>query len=194
MLPVGADLATIEAAPRERRERPLVLWNQRWEYDKGPDEFARAVMRLADDGAEFDVALAGERFVDEPPAFAALRERIGDRLVHVGWAEPDDYHRLLRGADVVVSTAHHEFYGVAVVEAIAAGAFPVLPDRLVYPERIPSESHERCLYEDDAGLAERIRWALEHRDEAAAVANALRPSLHDHDWSVVAPALDALVR
>jgi len=193
VLPVGADLSAIDAVPRMGRERPLVLWNQRWEYDKGPDQFASAINTLVDDGVEFEVALAGERFVDEPPAFVALRDRLGDRLVHSGWAEPDDYRLLLRRADVVVSTAHHEFYGVAVVEAIVAGAFPVLPNRLVYPERIPPEWHDRCLYDDEAGLVDRIRWAIEHRDDAARVVQALRPTLDDHDWSVVAPALDALV-
>ena len=193
VVPVGADLAPIEAVPLVRRVRPLVLWNQRWEYDKGPDEFARAVTALADDGVPFDVALAGERFVDEPPAFVELRRRLGDRVVHAGWAEPEEYPRLLRSADVVVSTAHHEFYGIAVVEAIGAGAFPILPNRLVYPERIPPEWHTRCLYDDDAGLLERLRWALANRDEATDVASAMRPALDGHDWSTVAPELDALV-
>ncbi|MCB0969722.1 MAG: glycosyltransferase, partial [Ilumatobacter sp.] len=117
----------------------------------------------------------------------------GDRVVHAGWAETDEYPRLLRSADVVVSTAHHEFYGIAVVEAIGAGAFPILPNRLVYPERIPPEWHTRCLYDDDAGLLERLRWALANRDEATDVASAMRPALDGHDWSTVAPELDALV-
>lgn len=193
VLPVGADLAAIEAVPCARRERPLVLWNQRWEYDKGPDDFAAAVTRSFDEGVEFDVALAGERFAEEPSAFEVLRELLGERLVHAGWAELDHYRRLLRSADVVVSTAHHEFYGVAVVEAIAAGACPVLPNRLVYPERIPAEWHDRCLYDDGGGLVERIRWAVTNRDDAASVAAALRPTLDDHDWAAVAPSLDALV-
>ena len=33
-----------------------------------------------------------------------------------------------------VSTARHEFYGLAVREAIAAGCHPLLPRRVVYPE------------------------------------------------------------
>ena len=193
VLPVGADLSAFDAVPRRRRERPLVLWSQRWEYDKGPEQFASAITTLCDDGVEFDVALAGERFVDEPAAFTALRQRLGDRVVHAGWAELDEYRRLLRSADVVVSTAHHEFYGIAVAEAIAAGAFPVLPNRLVYPERIPPEWHDRCLYDGEAGLVERLRWAIRHRDDAADVAGALRPSLDDDDWSSVAPRLDTLV-
>ena len=45
---------------------------------------------------------------------------------------------MLAAADIVLSTALHEFQGLAVLEAIAAGCLPAVPDRLVYPELIPA--------------------------------------------------------
>jgi len=45
----------------------------------------------------------------------------------------------LSEADVFVSTARHEFFGISVVEAIAAGVYPLLPRRLSYPEIISDE-------------------------------------------------------
>jgi glycosyltransferase involved in cell wall biosynthesis len=90
---------------------------------------------------------------------------------------------------VVTSTAHQEFFGVGVVEAMAAGAFPVLPNRLVYPERIPSEHQDRCLYDND--IVDKVRWALDHRTEAAAIAASLSAGLAAFDWKVVAPRYDA---
>ena len=46
-----------------------------------------------------------------------------------------------------MSTARHDFFGVAISEAIASGARPVLPKRLAYPELVPTELHPELLYE-----------------------------------------------
>ena len=63
-----------------------------------------------------------------------------------GFLDRPDYESLLDRADVVVSAAKGENFGIAVVEAIAAGAWPVLPDALAYPEIIPVSHHDDCLY------------------------------------------------
>ncbi|MHC4998158.1 MAG: glycosyltransferase, partial [Planctomycetota bacterium] len=48
------------------------------------------------------------------------------------------YEEALIESDIVVSTAHHEFFGIGMLEAIAAGCFPLLPQRLSYPTIIQS--------------------------------------------------------
>lgn len=191
--PVGIDLDPILRAPRRRGVRPLVLWNQRWEHDQAPEEFVAALVALDERGTDFDIALAGDRADEAPPALADVRRLLPERIVHDGRAEPDEYRRLLRSADVVVSTARQEFFGVAITEAVAAGAFPVLPDRVVYPERIPARWHHRCLYGGHAELVDRIRWALEHRQEAEEISTELSVTMAGLDWAVVAERYDGLL-
>ncbi|MDJ0961271.1 MAG: DUF3524 domain-containing protein [Acidimicrobiia bacterium] len=193
VLPVGVDLEPLDEVPRWQRPRPLVLWNQRWEYDKGPADFAAAIASLLGSGVAFDVALAGERYGEEPAEFTAMRTTLGDRLVHDAYEDAGSYRELLRSADVVVSTARQEFFGIAVTEAIYAGAFPLLPNRVVYPERIPAAHHGRCLYSDGDDLAAKLEWAVTHRNEAASIATALRPAMAECDWSVLAPTYDELL-
>jgi glycosyltransferase involved in cell wall biosynthesis len=192
VVPVGVDLRRLDG-PSRRGDRPLVLWNQRGEHDKGPDEFAAAVTAAFDRGADFEVALAGQRFVSEPLAFDRLRAALGDRVVHDGYADEDAYVDLLRRSDVVVSTAHQEFFGVAVTEAVYAGAFPLLPDRLVYPERIPAAFHGRCLHHGGDDLVDRLVGAVTDRVTASAVAAELRPVMASCDWSQVAPRYDQML-
>ena len=76
----------------------------------------------------------------------SFESTLGDRLVWSGFAERDRYVALLNDSDIVVSTADHEFFGISVVEAVAAGCFPVLPNRLSYPELIPRNFHEEVFY------------------------------------------------
>lgn len=192
VLPVGVDLHRLDAVPRQENSIPRVVWNQRWEYDKGPAELAAAIAALDEQGTTFELVLAGEQFPTDPDEFVELRSRLGDRLVHYGWAEPRRYIELLRSSDIVVSTAHHEFFGISVVEAIYAGAFPVLPDRLVYPERIPADLHDRCLYQDHTDLVAKLTWAMGNRTEAGEMAATLKSEMATFDWTVVAPQYDEL--
>ncbi len=187
VLPVGVDLGRLEGVPSAPADRPLILWNQRWDFDKGPAPFADAMIDLATTH-DFAIALAGEP-VAEFEDFTRLQAELADRIVHVGHAPDAVYVRLLGAADIVVSTATQEFFGIAITEAVYAGAFPVLPNRLVYPERIPLEHHRACLY--TAGkLTERLRWALENPAERAAVVAELRPVMAAFDWTRIAPAYD----
>ena len=190
VMPVGIDLRRLDRATPRPGEVPRIIWNQRWEYDKGPAELAAALVALQQGGVDFEVILAGEQFPTDPEEFVALRNQLGDRIIHYGWAESAEYASLLVSADIVVSTAHHEYFGISVTEAVYAGAFPVLPDRLVYPERIPDEQHARCLYSDDQDLVDKLTWAVNHEEERQQTAESLRPGMATADWQVVAPRYD----
>jgi glycosyltransferase involved in cell wall biosynthesis len=198
VLPVGVDVDRF--AGDDRGDPPIVLWNHRWEYDKDPAAFFAALAQLADEGVPFGLIVAGESFQTVPAEFEAARQRFADRIVWFGTAPADAYPDLLRRADVVVSTAHHEFFGVAVVEAVAAGALPVLPRRLSYPELVPdpadtmlpagrSDTAGAYLYDD---LVAHLRWALTDHDGRRAAAAIARKHVDQFAWPRVAPAYDAL--
>ena len=98
---------------------------------------------------------------------------------------------LLRSADVVVSTAHQEFFGIAITEAVYAGAFPLVPNRLVYPERLPPDHHDRCLHDGHEDLVDKLAWALRHPAERTGIAVDIGTAMADVDWSLLAQRYDA---
>jgi len=142
ILPPGQDFSAIDAAlpPAERAGAPVIVWNQRWEHDKNPEELFSVLFALAASGVEFRLVVLGESFRATPTIFAEARARLASRILHFGYADsPADYAVWLRRGDLVVSTARHEFFGIAVLEAIRAGCRPLLPKRLAYPELFPTE-------------------------------------------------------
>ena len=144
------------APPGPPPDPPVVIWNHRWEFDKAPQAFVAALEEAARRGARFGVALLGERLIPEPEALVRARAALAGRIVYDGFPDRPEYLRQLARGSIVVSTALQENFGIAVMEAIHAGCLPLLPRRLVYPELIPAELHDRCLYEDAAGLVERL--------------------------------------
>ena len=131
--PPGVDVPPRPPGPRA--PGPLrILWAARWEHDKDPDAFFAALRKLKKRGVDFRISVRGESFDTVPECFAIARERFAEHLDDWGFAaDRADYLATLHRADVFVSTARHEFFGLAAIEAVAAGCFPVLPHRLAYP-------------------------------------------------------------
>jgi hypothetical protein len=159
VLPVGIDLPRLASTPPPPQEVPLILWNQRWEYDKNPAPFFTCCGCWRMRGCRLRWRCAGSGTAGSPQRLRRDRG-IGERIVHVGYADAEKYKELLWAADVVISTAVHEFFGISILEAIYCHNFPLLPARLSYPELLPDEFHAHCLYETEGELAAKLRWAL----------------------------------
>ncbi len=190
VLPVGVDLSAFATDRPVSEGPPLIVWNQRWEHDKGPTELMEIVRQLIGSGTDFVMAMCGEVFVSVPEEFSEVVELLGSRLIHQGWADQDRYAGLLLGASVVLSTAEQEFFGIGVVEAIAAGAHPVLPDRLVYPERIAAlgADPDTALYSNAEEAVSLIENAL-----GLPADGRLRAATKIYDWSTVASRYDEVL-
>ncbi|MGK0501001.1 MAG: glycosyltransferase involved in cell wall biosynthesis [Oceanicoccus sp.] len=132
------------AAARNNQQPLQVLWNHRWEYDKAPERLLAAVVRTMAAGVFIEWHIVGQQFRQIPAAFEQLKtwfdSHYPEALVHWGYIEDGaEYQQLLQRADVVLSTALHDFQGLAVLEAVAAGCLPLLPKRLCYGEWFSDE-------------------------------------------------------
>ena len=122
----------IGVAPRQ--PGPLrIAWVARWEQDKRPGVFLEALLRLKASGCHFELNMMGGH--DPGDRFGEYRAALGESVRSWGFVEGDEaYTEVLRQSDVVVSTAVHEYFGLGVLEAVSAGALPLVPRALAYPE------------------------------------------------------------
>ncbi len=119
-----------------RASGPLrIAWAARWEHDKNPETFFAAIRILRKSGADFRLSVFGQTFPEIPSAFLDAHEQLKTHVDHWGYVDShEDYLAKMSRADVFVSTANHEFFGLAAMEAISLGLRPLLPQRLAYPE------------------------------------------------------------
>lgn len=159
-----------------------IIWNHRWEYDKNPEDFFAALEALSDEGIAFELVMMGQVFRKHPKVFDYAQKRLSHHIVCWGHQSRADYLAELQRGGIVVSTAWHEFQGLAVMEAVQRGCVPLVPERLCFPEYYGPE------YRYDGSRA-----ALTARLKAWLTQPAQRPKAPDcraWEW----PALEARYR
>ena len=129
VIPNGIDLRRFDADAFDREEfrrrlkvapgSLLIGTVGELKRQKGQEDFLRAAAVVAreDESAHFVIAGGGERRAALEQLAAELR--LKSRVSFTGWV--DEVAPLLRALDVYVSASHTESFGLAIVEAMAAG-------------------------------------------------------------------------
>lgn len=136
--PIDLDYFFKQRSQRRQSGSPLrIVWAARWEHDKNPQLLLDSLRQLKVQTDQFEISVIGQRFRKSPAAFDDLKSEFENHIRHWGFV-PDrkDYWSVLAESDVFVSTASHEFFGIAAAEAIAVGLHPLFPNALAYPEMI----------------------------------------------------------
>lgn len=174
-------LALKKKVERVANQVPVILWNHRWEYDKNPEEFFKALRVIKNRGIDFKLILLGSSQHAILEVFNSAKEEFAEEVIHFGYLEDiADYQRFLSKADILPVTSKHDFFGGSVVEAIHAGCFPILPKRLSYPELIDDRWHSEVFYHDFDELVSLLeKRILEHPEK---IPN-LSKSVEKFSWS-----------
>ena len=189
VLPIGIDLSLF----RERIHRcdcPIFLWNHRWEYDKGPTEFFETLFGLKKEGIGFELIVLGKSHNRKPKIFELAKKRLSNEIIHWGFAaNRSDYIALISQANIAMVTSNQDFFGISTVEAIAAGCYPILPNKLAYPEHIPPNSHPDVIY-NKGELFEKVKTVIDNK--AYAEVNHFQQYLNKYECQQVVKDYDDL--
>lgn len=185
----------IPAKRQQKAGKLHILWTARWEYDKDPEAFFRALSILRRRGIEFHLSVVGGHPRGRmAPLFRKARNEFSDQIKNWGWEEKrSNYLKLLRNADLVVSTARHEFFGIGILEAVGAGVYPLVPDRLAYPEVLDKQANPNFFYGGDSqSLADKLTELAYRKMRKGLPENRRGPRLAQRFfWSHLGPKFDA---
>ena len=178
--PLGIDLAEFAAArpdPRLRAELaspevPLLLYAGRLSSEKRLDLLPAALAALEEPAV---LAVAGFGAAESAFRRRATRLGVADRLRMLGHvADRSRLARLMATADVFLHPNPTEPYGLAPLEALAAGCRVVAPDAHGSRETLGGRGAVLVAPSDPAALADGVRRALRLPRP--------RPELGDLDW------------
>jgi len=150
-LPPDIDTIKLPADKQKNGEKLLnVAWNHRWEFDKGPHLLLQIIQGCMDINLPVRFSLYGQRFRNHPEVFNQIlqllleQSRKNSDLSGSIMPIPDRHAYLesLAKQDVVLSTAEHDFQGLAIQEACMLGCTPICTRKLAYPEYL----EEKFLY------------------------------------------------
>lgn len=186
VLPIGfsfKNILTYEHKEKFAQKRATILWNHRWEYDKNPEQFFKVLLQLKNNGIQFQLIVLGEKTSTYPKVFDESKVLFKDEIIHFGYVETKaEYFRLLFLADILPVTSIQDFFGISIVEAMYCHVFPLLPNRLVYPEHLPEAYQHTFLYDTEEDLVKRLQRLI--FDVKVIRKQNLRQWVEKYDWSI----------
>lgn len=174
-----------EAGPGVRREDvPTILWNHRWAWDKGTDAFMAFAREVLQRDLPAQFVILGKSFSRMPKGWESLRDELGERCLHWGYAETREaYISWLWQCDVVPVAPQQEYFGLSVVEAMRCEVMPWVPNAHAYPETTPKE----------IGFLPCEAWFRALEDgvwrRSAQIKQACREQAMQFDWTERTPAI-----
>ncbi len=180
--PLGIELQSLLRANKNKENRkPVILWNHRWEFDKNPNLLFDALAGLRKESLDFGLIVCGEQKKSYPKVFDQIKQEYSENILSWGELGRQEYKQALLKSDIGLSTSDHEFFGISVSEAIAAGCYPLLPWRLSYPELVPKELYPQMLYRTKEDLVEKLINLVRRYPFVAP--SILRETIAAFDWS-----------
>lgn len=139
-VPLKSDCTPDKGQKQHTSEEIHVVWNHRWEHDKGPETLLH-LLQMTQNQPHIKYHIIGQQFRNHPQTLQQVSEKHPAQCLTLGYVQSrEQYIRILQSADIVLSTARHDFQGIAMLEGVACGCKPIAPDHLVYPELYPPEN------------------------------------------------------
>lgn len=148
---------------------PLCLFLSRFDPVKGIDLLLPAFRMLVDRGSAARLVMAGPDYQGYEAEVRRMIAQLGlgDRVVFAGMLHGAERVAALVDADLFVLTSHAENFGIACIEAMAAGRAVVVSDQVAAEAEVRSCQGGLVVPRDPSAIANAIERLLGDRQAAA---------------------------
>jgi glycosyltransferase involved in cell wall biosynthesis len=142
------------------RGEKIMIYLGRLHPKKGLDLILHAVQKINE--PHLTLVMAGD---GEPSFVAALEESIrilslAGKIHRLGFVAGAEKNLLLQGADIFIFPSHHENFGYAVLEALAAGTPVLISNRVALARDVQKQNLGTVMDLDATSIAQAIRLLL----------------------------------
>ncbi len=174
-------------------DEPILLFLSRLHPKKGLDTLIPALGQLRHH--RFTFVLAGTGDAEYTTRLQTLLHTHGlsDRTHWTGFVEGDQKDKLLQGADLFVLTSHSENFGIAVLEALAAGLPTLVTPGVALAPMIEQHQLGYVAALEETAIAQTLEQYFAHPGEAKAMGDRARQVvLQDYTWPSIAAQLSEI--
>jgi len=177
----GIDPSRFVVKQKHQHPRPYVLAAGRLTHAKGFDLLLTAFSQLNGRTRQTDLIIAGDGELRETLLQRVRELGLADRVHFFGQATPDEIVRLLNGSLFTVVPSRQEAFGVAALEAMAAGK-PVLATRVGGLPEFVVGSANKLVEPSIEGLKNGLTDWLERDDAPASLGSQNRALAANYTW------------
>ena len=191
VVPLGIDWGAFQRLPQpaDFGGTPVVLSLGRIAAKKGLDVLIRAFAAVAGRFEGARLVLAGPDDEDLRPKLEALAERegVGGRVVFPGMLHGHEKLAALAAADVWALPSHTENFGIAVMEALAAGVATVVSPAVNLAGEIERAGAGLVAEATPEAFAGALTYLLEDAARRGKYEERARAFARGYDWNAIAP-------
>ncbi len=200
IVPNGIDTSAFESLPPRRTFRdefleghdgPVILFLGRISHKKGIDLLIRAFRILLDTAPTTRLVVAGpdDESLSRSLTKLATDLAVASAVTFVGPLTGEDKLASLSSADLWTLPSHTENFGLAAVEAMAAGLPTVLSPAVNIAADASRAGAAVVCESDPPALAQQLLGLLEDEPRRRALGEHAREFAHQYDWSIVGAQL-----
>ncbi|SDK08703.1 alpha-1,3-mannosyltransferase [Methylophilus rhizosphaerae] len=182
----GVDIDKLSAPASELPPKPNIIYFGRWSINKGLVEALRLFSTLvkSDRGNHWQFVIAGRPYdIDEDEIRKTATEYgINDRVQVYASPSDSQLKQLAHAASYFLCLSKHEGFGIAPIEAMSAGLFPLLSQIPPFKKLATTTGHGALLSEDSVAAADSVMRLHQEKNWNQF---ALQESVKRYSWHAV---------